>query len=48
MEFLYLCSLASGNSTFDQLVDIYFTFCKALDDDKQARSIFCGISKAFD
>lgn len=38
----------SGDSTVNQLVDIYNTFCKALDDGKEVRAIFCDISKAFD
>ncbi len=37
-----------GDSTVNQLVDIYNTFCKALDDGKEVRSVFCDISKAFD
>ena len=37
-----------GDSTSNQLVDIYNTFCKALDDNKEVRAIFCDISKAFD
>ena len=37
-----------GDSTVNQLVDIYNTFCRALDDDKEVRAIFCDISKAFD
>ena len=37
-----------GDSTINQLVDIYNTFCKALDDGKEVRAIFCDISKAFD
>ena len=37
-----------GDSTFNQLVDIYNTFCQALDDGKEVRGIFCDISKAFD
>ena len=37
-----------GDSTVNQLVDIYNTFCKALDDGKEVRAIFCDISKAFD
>ena len=35
------------NSTVNQLVDIYNTFCRALDDGKEVRAIFCDISKAF-
>ena len=38
----------SGDSTANQLVDIYNTFCKALDDGKEVRAVFCDISKAFD
>ena len=37
-----------GDSTVNQLVDIYNTFCQALDDGKEVRAIFCDISKAFD
>ena len=37
-----------GDSTVNQLVDIYNTFCKALDDGKEVRAIFCDIIKAFD
>ena len=36
-----------GDSTVNQLVDIYNTFCRALDDGKEVRAIFCDISKAF-
>ena len=32
---------------FNQLVDKYNTFCKALDEGKAVRAIFCDISKAF-
>ena len=32
----------------DQLIDIYNTFCKALDEGKEVRAVFCDISKAFD
>ena len=38
----------SGDSTVNQLVDIYNSFCKALDEGKEVRAIFCDISKAFD
>ena len=37
-----------GDSTVNQLIDIYNTFCKALDDCKEVRAIFCDVSKAFD
>ncbi|MCG8113032.1 MAG: reverse transcriptase domain-containing protein [Candidatus Thiodiazotropha taylori] len=37
-----------GDSTVNQLVVIYNTFCKALDEGKEVRAIFCDISKAFD
>ena len=37
-----------GDSTVNQLIDIYNTFCKALDEDKEICAIFCDISKAFD
>ena len=37
-----------GDSTTNQLVEIYNTFYKALDEEKEVRAIFCDISKAFD
>ena len=40
--------LVPGDSTVNQLADIYNTFCKALDEGKEVRAIFCDISKAFD
>ena len=43
-----LTSLQSGfvpnDSTVNQLVDIYNTFCKALDEGKEIRTVFCDIS----
>ena len=38
----------SGDSTANQLVYINNTFCKAVDDGKEVRAVFCDISKAFD
>ena len=35
-------------TTVNQPVDIYNTFCNALDEGKEVRAIFCDISKAFD
>lgn len=37
-----------GDSTVNQLVDIYNTFCNALGQGKEVRAVFCDISKAFD
>ena len=37
-----------GDSTVNQLADVYNTFCKALDDGREVRAIFCDTSKAFD
>ena len=37
-----------GDSTVNQLTDLYNTFCQALDEGKEVRAIFCDISKAFD
>ena len=37
-----------GDSTINQLTDLYNTFCKALYDGKEVRAIFCDVSKAFD
>ena len=38
----------SGDSTVNQFVDIYNSFCKALDEGKEVCAIFCDIRKAFD
>ena len=37
-----------SDSTVNQLIDIYNTFCKALDESKEVCAIFCDISKAVD
>ena len=37
-----------GDSAVFQLIDLYDTFCRALDDGKEVRVVFCDISKAFD
>ena len=37
-----------GDSTTNQLIDIYNTFASALDNGKEIRVIFYDISKAFD
>ena len=47
-----ITTLQSGfvpdGSTTNQLLDIYNTFCKALDEGKEVRAVFCDVSKAFD
>ena len=52
MENNIITSLQSGfvpnDSTTNQLVSIYNSFCQALDDGKEVRAVFCDISKAFD
>ena len=37
-----------GDSTANQLIFLYHTFCEALDAGKEVRAVFCDISKAFD
>ena len=37
-----------GDSTVNQLIFLYNTFCQALDSSKEVRAVFCDISKAFD
>ena len=32
----------------NQLIDIYNTFCKAFDEGKEVRAVFCNVSKVFD
>ena len=36
------------DSTTNQLIHLYHTFCEAVDDGKEVRVVFCDISKAFD
>ena len=38
----------SGDSTTNQLLDIYHMFCEAVDNGKEVRVVFCDISKALD
>ena len=48
----YLTTFQSGfipkDSTVNQLVSLYHSFCLALDEGKEVRAVFCDISKAFD
>ena len=37
-----------GDSTTYQLLDIYHTFCEAVDRGKEVRAGFCDVSKAFE
>ena len=37
-----------GESTIYQLLDLYNTFCEAVDSEKEVRVVFCDISKTFD
>ena len=37
-----------GDSTVNQLMYLYNTFCQALDSGKEVRVVFCDIKKAFD
>ena len=38
----------AGESSVNQLVELYNTFCQVLDEGKEVRAFFCDISKAFD
>ena len=38
----------AGDSSVNQLVELYNTFCQALDEGKEVHAAFCDISKAFD
>ena len=37
-----------GDSTVNQLLDIYNTFCRAVDEGREVGAVFCDISKTFD
>ena len=41
-------SFIPGDSTVNQLVNVYHMLCEALDKKKEVRVVFCDISKAFD
>ena len=45
---IHQSGFTAGNSTAHQLVYLYNTFCKALNDKKDVRIVFCVQSKAFD
>ena len=45
---LYQSGFTPGDSTVNQLVQIYHLLCDALDKKKEVRIVFCDISKAFD
>ena len=44
----YQSGFIPGDSTTNQLIFLYDTFCDALDAGKEIRVVFCDISKAFD
>ena len=37
-----------GNSTTNQLVEIYDKFCKVIDEGKEVHAVFCDVRRAFD
>ena len=45
---VYQSGFIPGDSTVNQLVHLYHTFCEALNNQKDIRVVFCDISKAFD
>ena len=42
------CGFISGDSTTNQLINIFYMFCEAVDNGKDVGFVFCDISKAFD
>ena len=45
---ILLSGFIPGGSTDDQLVDVYNTVCKSLDEGKEVHAIFSDTSKMFD
>ena len=45
---VYQSGFTPGDSTVNQLIQIYHMLCNALDKKKEVRIVFCDISKAFD
>ena len=46
--YIHQSGFIPGDSTVHQLVYLYNTSCKALDDKKDVKIVFCDQSKAFD
>ena len=44
----YQAGFQTGNSTVQQLIEIYHQICQALDNKEQYCMVFCDVSKAFD
>ena len=44
----YQSGFIRGDSTTNQLLYIYNDLCKAIDEGKEVRIVFCDVSKAFD
>ena len=38
----------AGDSSVNQLIELYNTFCQALDEGKEVRAVVCDISKTVD
>ena len=45
---IFQSGFVPGDSTVNQLVQLYHTMCEAVDQKKELRIVFCDISKAFD
>ena len=45
---IYQSGFVPGDSTVNQLVQLYHIMCEAVDQKKELRIVFCDISKAFD
>ena len=45
---IYQSGFLPGMSTVTQLLEVYHSFCKAVDEEKEIRVVFLDISKAFD
>lgn len=45
---IFQSGFTPGDSTVNQLVNLYHILCEALDKKKEVRIVFCDISKAFD
>ena len=47
ISIIFSIRFVPGDSTINQLLDICNTFCKAPDDGKGVRAVFCDVSKAY-
>ena len=46
--FCFQSGFTAGDTSINELVDLFNTFCQALDEGEEVHAVFCDISNAFD